>query len=99
MLMCSRPVLHQVRVKKFRFYMGTRIKSIQLIFKTEMLIYESKANLDVRISFGKAAHLLDLEIRACLHKPGLAPSYKLSSQPGSTREGGSANPWSCKRFK
>ena len=29
------------------------------IFKTEMLIYQSKANLDVKISIGKITHLED----------------------------------------
>ena len=31
--------------------------------KTKMLIYQSKANLDEKISFGKTAHLEDITIR------------------------------------
>ena len=34
-----------------------------LIFKTDMLIYQSKANLDHKILFVKITHHLDLEIR------------------------------------
>ena len=33
------------------------------IFKSEFLIYQSKANLDEKILFGKVTHHLDLEIR------------------------------------
>ena len=33
-----------------------------LIFKTELLIYQSKANLDEKILFGKITKHLDLEI-------------------------------------
>ena len=36
---------------------------MQLIFKTEILIYQSKANLDEKILFGKITHHLDLEIK------------------------------------
>ena len=36
------------------------------IFKTETLIYQSKANLDVKILFGKITHLLNPEIRSML---------------------------------
>ena len=32
------------------------------IFKTEMLIYQSKANLDENILFGKITHHLDLKV-------------------------------------
>ena len=39
------------------------MKSIWPIFKTEMLIYQSKANLDEKILFGKITHHLDPEIR------------------------------------
>ena len=39
------------------------------IFKTEMLIYQSKATLDQNIFFGKITHLLDQEkIRETLAK-------------------------------
>ena len=33
------------------------------IFKTEFLIYQSKANLDEKILFDKITHHLDVEIR------------------------------------
>ena len=33
------------------------------IFKSEFLIYQSKANLDEKILFGKVTHRVDLEIR------------------------------------
>ena len=36
------------------------------IFKTEMLIYHSKANLYKKILFGKITHHLDPEIRKML---------------------------------
>ena len=35
-------------------------------FKTKMLIYQSKANLDEKILFGKITHYLDPEIRKML---------------------------------
>ena len=34
-----------------------------LMFKTEMLMYQSKANLDVKFLFGKITHLSDPKIR------------------------------------
>ena len=36
------------------------------IFKTEMLMYQSKANLDVKILFGNITRYLDPEIRKML---------------------------------
>ena len=36
------------------------------IFKTKMLIYHSKANLDVKILFGIITYLIDPEIRKML---------------------------------
>ena len=36
------------------------------VFKTEMLIYQSKANLDEKILFDKSTHHLDPEIRKML---------------------------------
>ena len=36
------------------------------IFKTEMLIYQSKAKLDEKIWFGKITHYLDPEVRQML---------------------------------
>ena len=35
------------------------------IFKTEMLIFQSKANLDEKILSGKITHHKDPEIRKC----------------------------------
>ena len=49
--------------KKFARFVGFGIKCIWPIFKTEMLIYQSKINLDEKILFGKITHLLDPEIR------------------------------------
>ena len=45
-----------VSQKKFARLVGYGIKSIRLIFKTEMLIYQSKANLDEKTLFGKLTH-------------------------------------------
>ena len=42
---------------------GCENRSMRPIFKNEMLIYQSKANLDVKISFGKITLHFDLEIR------------------------------------
>ena len=39
------------------------IDSIRLIFKTKMLIYQSKVNLDVKILFDNIIHHIDLEMR------------------------------------
>ena len=47
-------------------HLGHRTKSKLLIFKTEMLIYQSKANLDVKSLFGKITHHLDQENRTML---------------------------------
>ena len=38
------------------------------IFETKLLIYQSKANLDVKILFGNITHLIDLEIWEILEK-------------------------------
>ena len=43
--------------KKFRCLAGCGIKSMRPIFKTEMFIYQSKANLDEKILFGKIKYL------------------------------------------
>ena len=45
---------------------GCEIKSTRLIFKTEMLIYLSKADRDGIILFDKITHYLDPEIRKML---------------------------------
>ena len=46
-------MVYQVSQKKFTHLAGYGIKSMQLIFKTEISIYQSKANLDEKILFGK----------------------------------------------
>ena len=43
--------------------MGYGIKTWWPIFKTEILIYQSKANFDEKILFDKMIHHLDPEIR------------------------------------
>ena len=48
--------------KRFARLEGCKINSMWPIFKTEMLIYQSRANLDVKILW-KINHLLDPEIR------------------------------------
>ena len=40
---------------------GAALESMWLMFKTRMFIYQSKANLDEKISFGKITHHLDPE--------------------------------------
>ena len=42
---------------------GWEVKNMRLISKTEMLIYQSKVNLDEKILSGKITHHLDPEIR------------------------------------
>ena len=42
------------------------MKSMWVIFKTNMLTYQSKANVDGKILFGKITHDLDPEIRKML---------------------------------
>ena len=41
---------------------GCEVKCMTSIFKTEMLIYQSKTNLDKKISLGRITHQLDPEI-------------------------------------
>ena len=45
---------------------GREIKIIRPIFKIEMLVYQSKGNLDEKILFHKITHHLDPEIRNML---------------------------------
>ena len=52
--------------KKFMRLVGCGIKCMQLIFKTEMLIYQSNTNLDEAKLFSKITHHLDSEIRKML---------------------------------
>ena len=48
--------------KKFTRLVGSGIENMRPIFKIEMLIYQSKANIDEEILFGKIAHQFDPEI-------------------------------------
>ena len=57
--------MYQVSRKKLARLGGCEIKSIWLIFKTGMF-YQSKANLDEKILFGKITHHLGPEIRKML---------------------------------
>ena len=47
------------------------------LFKTAMLIYLSKADLDEKILFGKITHHLDLEIRKMLLKGFRIPFWSM----------------------
>ena len=59
---------YQVSKKKFRLLKGCGIRSMSLIYKTEMFIYQSKVSLDEKILFGSIPHLTDPEIRKRLVK-------------------------------
>ena len=48
--------------KKFMRLAGYGMKNMRLILKIEMLIYQSKANLEKKILFGKITHGFDPEI-------------------------------------
>ena len=54
--------------KKFRRLEGYGIKNMWPIFETKMLIYQSKANLDVKILFREITDHLDPEIRKMLER-------------------------------
>ena len=45
---------------------GCEMESMTAIFKTDMLIYQSKANLDDKTLFSKITHHLDPDIRKML---------------------------------
>ena len=51
------------------------------IFKAKMLAYQSKANLDGNILFGKTTHHLDPEIREMLER-GMFGNEKSTLHPG-----------------
>ena len=57
-------LLSKCRVSQIKFthLEGCEVKRMQLIFKIKMLIYHSKANLDVEM-FGNITHLIDREIK------------------------------------
>ena len=46
----------------FTRFVGCGMKSIWPIFKTKMLLYQSKVIFDVKILFRKITHLYDLKI-------------------------------------
>ena len=54
--------------KKFMRLAGYGLKSIRPIFKTKMFIYQSTANLDVKILSGKITHIIYLEISKMLER-------------------------------
>ena len=47
---------------------GCAIKSMWQIFKSKLLIFQSKANLDVKILFGNITQLIDPSIRKMLER-------------------------------
>ena len=52
--------LHRIQgeaKKKLTRFAGNGIKNMRAIFKTKMLIYQSKINLDERVLFAKITHL------------------------------------------
>ena len=51
-----------VESKKFMCLEGYGIKSMWLIFKSKMLVFQLKASLDEKILFGKITYHLDIEI-------------------------------------
>ena len=59
---------YRVSQKKFRCLEGCGIKSMRPIFKTKMLIYQSRVNLDEKVLFGNISHLIDPGIRKMLVK-------------------------------
>ena len=58
--------LHESLVIISKFYAVDCARCMQLIFKTEMLMYQSKTNLDEAKLFSKITHHLDSEIRKML---------------------------------
>ena len=56
--------------KNFARLAGCGIKCMRLLFETKMSIDQSKANVDVKILFGKITHLLHQEIMIMLARQG-----------------------------
>ena len=52
-------VLYRASQKRFRHLEGCRVKSPGRIFKTKMLIYQSKANIKVKTLFREITYLMD----------------------------------------
>ena len=59
-------LMYRVSQKKFSRLVSYGEKSMRPIFKSKMLIYQSKANLDEKMLFGKIIHHLDPKIRKVL---------------------------------
>ena len=55
--------MYRVSQNKFMRLERYGIENMWLMFKTKMLIFQSKANLDVRILFGNITHLIGPEIK------------------------------------
>ena len=60
--------IYLVSKKKIMHLAGCEIKSTRPMFKTEMFINQSKANLDEKVLFGKITNHLDPEIRKMLRR-------------------------------
>ena len=58
----------RVSQKKLNHLEDCAIKSMWLLLKNKILIYQSKANLDMKILFGKITHLIDPKIRKTLER-------------------------------
>ena len=56
----SSAVLYWVSQKKYTPFLGCEIKHMIPMFKTEVLIYELKDNLDEKVLYGKITHHLNL---------------------------------------
>ena len=52
-----------MKKSKLARFLGFGIKNTRPIFKTEILICQSKANIDMKLLFGKITRLLDQEMR------------------------------------
>ena len=52
--------IYRVSQRKFTHLAGSEIKNTRLIFKTEILIYQSMAHLDEKNVLGTISHHLDL---------------------------------------
>ena len=63
---CSEELNYRVSKKKVYAFGGLWNKSMEPIVKTEMFIYQSKANLDMKILFSIITHHIDPEIRQML---------------------------------
>ena len=58
--------MHRVSQRKFTRLAGCEMQIMRPIFKTEMFIYQSKANVDEKILCGEITYHLDPEIRKLL---------------------------------